>query len=77
MPSSDVQHRVAHFIERSGKKKSEIARLCDVTPGAVTQWINGSCGLSNANLALFCEAVGITRAEFWGLERGDGGGAAA
>lgn len=33
--------RIARAIKDSGKSKSEIAKLCDVAPSAVTQWING------------------------------------
>ena len=33
--------RIARAIRDSGKSKSEIAKLCDVAPSAVTQWING------------------------------------
>ncbi|WP_136474524.1 S24 family peptidase [Pseudomonas sp. DG56-2] len=33
--------RIARAIQASGKSKSEIAKLCDVAPSAVTQWING------------------------------------
>lgn len=33
--------RIARAIRLSGKSKSEIAKLCNVAPSAVTQWISG------------------------------------
>lgn len=33
--------RVAHAIAVSGKRKSEIAAACGVSPSAVTQWLSG------------------------------------
>lgn len=33
--------RIARAIQASGKSKSEIAKLCEVAPSAVTQWLSG------------------------------------
>lgn len=68
--------RIAHAIETSGKSKSEIAKLCDVAPSAVTQWINGeSKTLKAESVFALAKATGY-RAEWLtfgiGPERDEG-----
>ncbi|UJW20802.1 MULTISPECIES: LexA family transcriptional regulator [Pseudomonas] len=68
--------RIARAIKDSGKSKSEIAKLCDVAPSAVTQWINGeSKTLKAESVFALAKATGY-RAEWLtfgiGPEREDG-----
>lgn len=68
--------RIARAIKASGKSKSEIAKLCDVAPSAVTQWINGeSKTLKAESVFALAKATGY-RAEWLtfgiGPERDDG-----
>lgn len=56
--------RIARAIRDSGKSKSEIAKLCDVAPSAVTQWINGeSKTLKAESVFALAKATGF-RAEW-------------
>lgn len=56
--------RIARAIQVSGKTKSEIAKLCDVAPSAVTQWINGdSKALKAESVFALAKATGF-RAEW-------------
>ncbi|RQO57566.1 LexA family transcriptional regulator [Pseudomonas sp. KBW05] len=53
--------RIARAIQVSGKSKSEIAKLCDVAPSAVTQWINGdSKALKAESVFALAKATGFT-----------------
>ncbi|EMH2803451.1 TPA: helix-turn-helix transcriptional regulator [Pseudomonas aeruginosa] len=56
--------RIARAIQLSGKSKSEIAKLCDVNPSAVTQWLTGeSKSLKAENVFALSKATGF-RAEW-------------
>ncbi|MEC6481874.1 helix-turn-helix transcriptional regulator [Pseudomonas aeruginosa] len=62
--------RIARAIQLSGKTKSEIAKLCDVAPSAVTQWINGDSKSLKAESAFaLAKATGF-RAEWITLGSG-------
>lgn len=62
--------RIARAIQVSGKTKSEIAKLCDVAPSAVTQWISGeSKTLKAESVFALAKATGF-RAEWITLGTG-------
>lgn len=53
--------RIAHAIKHSKKLKKDIARECDVSPSAVTQWVTGdSKGLKPENLFALARATGVS-----------------
>ncbi|WP_263139865.1 helix-turn-helix transcriptional regulator [Pseudomonas sp. RIT-PI-AD] len=56
--------RIARAIQLSGKPKVEIARLCEVAPSAVTQWVTGeSKTLKAESVFALAKATGF-RAEW-------------
>jgi transcriptional regulator with XRE-family HTH domain len=56
--------RIAEAIAGSGKSKAQIARECEVTAGAVSQWLSGATGSLKAETALALEQATGFRA-YW------------
>jgi transcriptional regulator with XRE-family HTH domain len=56
--------RIAEAIAGSGKTKAQIARECDVTGGAVSQWLSGSVKSLKAETAIALEQATGYRA-YW------------
>jgi Predicted transcriptional regulator len=61
----EKHQRIRHAIEQSGKLKQEIARICQVSPSTVSQWVKGSGmkGMRDENLIGLAKATGF-RAEW-------------
>jgi transcriptional regulator with XRE-family HTH domain len=56
--------RIREAIEGSEKTKAQIARECDVTGGAVSQWLSGNVQSLKADTALKLEAATGYRANW-------------
>jgi transcriptional regulator with XRE-family HTH domain len=49
--------RIAEAIKGSGKTKAQVARECEVTSGAVSQWLSGNVKSLKAETAMALEAA--------------------
>lgn len=53
-------------MERRGLRAARLAEACDVTPGAVSEWLAGHVEPTHENLARAVQACGVGLGEFWG-----------
>jgi SOS-response transcriptional repressor LexA len=59
----DLAERLAALLEeKNGGNQSELARVVDVTPQAVQQWMSGKTAPRGRNLAKVAEFLGVTPA---------------
>ncbi|MCY1264112.1 HTH-type transcriptional regulator PrtR [compost metagenome] len=61
--------RIQYAIEQSGKPKKDIAKLCQVTAAAITQWTQGPKSMRDENMFALAKATGF-RAEWLSLGTG-------
>lgn len=55
----EIHERIRYAIWQSGKQKNEIARICHVTPAAVTHWTTGPTAIRDNNLYSLAKATGF------------------
>lgn len=61
LPDMNRADRISRAISQSGKTKKEIADICGVSPGAVTQWTTGETkSIRPENLVALARATGRT-----------------
>jgi transcriptional regulator with XRE-family HTH domain len=55
-------------LAHTGKSRNQVARALGISGQAVAQWFRDEKPTvpTHANLAAFCDELGITLSEFWG-----------
>lgn len=57
--------RIKALRQAKGLRPIDLARACDVSPGAVTHWENGDSAPEHMTLEAIAIALGLTLSEFW------------
>jgi transcriptional regulator with XRE-family HTH domain len=70
IPDMALHDRIKEAVEKSGKTRAEIARLCGVTNAAVTQWLDGTTKSLKAEKALALERATGYRANWLSSGKG-------
>ena len=53
------------LLEKSGKKKSDLAKACGVGKSAITNWTKGASSIDVEHIPAICDFFGITIGEFF------------
>jgi transcriptional regulator with XRE-family HTH domain len=61
----EIAARLRYFLGRAGLKAARLAEACEVTPGAVSEWLAGHVEPTHENLARAVRACGVDLGEFW------------
>lgn len=54
------------LLEKSGKKRADLAKACGVGRSAVTNWASGDSSIDVERIPAICDFFGITIGEFFG-----------
>ena len=57
---------LVELLEKSGKKRSDLAIACGVGKSAVTNWATGKSSIDVERIPAICEFFGISIGEFFG-----------
>ena len=57
---------LVELLEKSGKKRSDLAKACGVGKSAVTNWTSGDSSIDVERIPAICEFFNITIGEFFG-----------
>ena len=57
---------LVELLEKSGKKRADLAKACGVGKSAVTNWTTGESSIDVERIPAICEFFGISIGDFFG-----------
>ena len=64
-----IRLNLIELLEKTGKKRSDLAKACGVGKSAVSNWASGDSSIDVERIPSICEFFGITIDEFFGRSR--------
>lgn len=61
-----IRLNLVELLEKTGKKRVDLAKACGVGKSAVSNWANGDSSIDVERIPAICEFFGVTIDEFFG-----------
>lgn len=64
-----IRLNLVELLEKTGKKRSDLAKACGVGKSAVSNWVSGESSIDVERIPSICEFFNVTIDDFFGRSR--------